>query len=134
MATEKITEEEKAEYRRARAEGRAAMRDPAYVIRLKHDKQREMVELHYRCGGIISIPRRKIPGLGRKRPLPGAITLFFGEAVSCRALDVDVFIPGLIEHIFGPRLLLRYVEFEELKKFKRRILRRGEQRKRSKGR
>ena len=86
----------------ARARGRAEMRDPSYVIQLKYDKEREMVDFYYRSGAVISIPRRKIPGLERKGPLPGPITLM-GDAVSCRALDVDVHIPGLIDHVFGPR-------------------------------
>src|SRR5262245_21802374 len=86
----------------ARARSLAEMRDPSHVIRLKYDDDREMIDFYYRCGAIISIPRRKVPGFERKGPLPGPITLF-DAAVSCRALDVDVHIPGLIDHVFGPR-------------------------------
>jgi hypothetical protein len=80
----------------------AESRDLSHVVRLKYDKNREMIDFYYRCGAVISIPRRKVPGLQRKGPLPGPITLS-DDAVSCRALDVDVHIPGLIDHVFGPR-------------------------------
>ena len=107
---EELTDREIA---RARAEGRAAMRDPAYVIRLRYDKRRDIIHFYYRCGAVISIPRRKVPYLERRGPLPGPLTLLGGNALECEAIDLQVFIPGLIESVFGPRLLLRYVEFEE---------------------
>jgi hypothetical protein len=86
----------------ARARGRAEMRDPAYVVRVDYNAEQEMIDFYYRCGAIISIPRRKVPGLERKGRLAGPITLT-DDAVSCDALDVDVHIPGLIDHVFGPR-------------------------------
>jgi hypothetical protein len=78
------------------------MRDPAYVTKLEYDTGRDRIDFFYRCGAIISIPRRKVPGLERRGRLPGPITLM-DDAVSCEALDVDVHIPGLIDHVFGPR-------------------------------
>jgi|SRR5262245_14250660 len=103
--SQKITAEERAQYLLARAEGRKWEKDPSHVMRIKYDRKREMIDFYYRCGAVISIPRRKIPGLERKGPLPGPITLI-GDSVSCDALNVDVYIPGLLEHIFGPWLLL----------------------------
>jgi hypothetical protein len=101
----KITIQERNEYLLARAEGRRWEKDPSTVVGIGYDPKREMIDLYYRCGAVISIPRRKIPGLERRGPLPGPITLV-GDAVSCDALNVDVYIPGLLEHVFGPWLLL----------------------------
>jgi Protein of unknown function (DUF3018) len=101
----KITIQERNEYLLARAEGRRWEKDPSTVMRLHYDAKREMIDFYYRCGAVISIPRRKVPGLERKGPLPGPITLM-GDAVSCDALNVDCYIPGLLEHVFGPWLLL----------------------------
>jgi hypothetical protein len=101
---EKFTAEENERYRRAREAALAEERDPSYVIRLRYDKQRDMIDLYFRCGGMISVPRRKVRGLEKGR-VPGPITLSEGhDAVSCRAADVDHYIPGLIERVFGPRL------------------------------
>jgi hypothetical protein len=100
-----ITAEERDEYLRARAEDRHWEKDPSHVVRLKYDPKREMIDFYYRCGALISIPRRKVPGLERKGSLPGPIKLI-GDALSCDALNVDIYIPGLLEHVFGPWLLL----------------------------
>ena len=54
----------------------------------------------------MAIPRRMVPGLDR------ATTLVLrsvgispaGDALSWRSIDVDVYVPGLIERTFGTRL------------------------------
>jgi hypothetical protein len=102
---EPITAKERDEYLQARAEGRRWDEDPSHVTRIEYDSKREMIDFYYRCGAVISIPRRKVPGLERRGPLPGPITLI-GDAISCDALNVDCYIPGLLEHVFGPWLLL----------------------------
>jgi hypothetical protein len=93
----------------ARARGLAEERDPSYVTRLEYEEDRDMIDLYFRCGGMISVPRRRVRGLERGE-VPGPITLSEGhDAVSCRAADVDHNIPGLIERVFGPRLFARAI-------------------------
>jgi hypothetical protein len=58
--------------KRAEAATAAAMHDPSYVTGLEYDAGRDMIELRFRSGGEISIPRRAVPGL-EKLPLPGRL-------------------------------------------------------------
>jgi hypothetical protein len=55
----------------------------------------------------MAIPRRMVPGLARARAsvLESVIISPAGDALSWRSVDVDVYVPGLIEHTFGTRLL-----------------------------
>jgi hypothetical protein len=52
------------------------------------------------------IPRRAVPELeGQPADQLTKIDVSpAGDALSWRALDVDVYVPGLIEHVFGARL------------------------------
>ena len=55
----------------------------------------------------MTIPRRVIPGLERQPPSAlESITLSpAGDALLWPALDADVYVPGLVERVFGNRLL-----------------------------
>jgi hypothetical protein len=103
MANEKLTAEEKERYRQARAEGRAIMKNPAWALGAQYDFVHDSVEISFRSGASISIPRRIIPAFANDRPT-GGVTLLDGETLECEAQDIQIFIPGLIEEIFGPRV------------------------------
>jgi hypothetical protein len=92
--------------KRAEAEGRAFERDPSYATRARYDEASDTIAIRFRCGATISVPRRSYPGLERQKPT-GPITVLGGDALDCEAMDLQVFIPGLVEHVFGPRLFTK---------------------------
>lgn len=92
---------------RARARGRARAQDPSAVVDSRYDHERDAVNLIFRGGGSMTIPRRMIPGLAdASRSALESISISpAGDALAWRALDVDVYVPGLVERVFGTRLL-----------------------------
>ena len=57
----------------------------------------------------MAVPRPLVPGLEDAQSSElGAIDVSpAGDALSWRALDVDVYVPGLVERAFGTRLFAR---------------------------
>ena len=55
----------------------------------------------------MAIPRRMVPGLDRAATsvLQSVSISPAGDALSWRSVEVDVYVPGLIERTFGTRLL-----------------------------
>jgi hypothetical protein len=91
---------------RARVRGQAHSQDPSGVVDALYDAEGDTVHLRFRSGGSMTIPRRVIPGLDRA---PAAVLRSIsvspaGDALSWRSLDVDVYVPGLVERAFGTRL------------------------------
>ena len=93
-------------FARARARGQSRSLDPSGVVDALYDAERDTVNLTFRSGGSMTIPRRVIPGLDRARASAlGSIAISpAGDALSWRSLDVDVYVPGLVERAFGARL------------------------------
>jgi hypothetical protein len=54
----------------------------------------------------MSIPRRLVPGLERasETKIQSIVVSPAGDALSWPSLDVDVYVPGLVERAFGARL------------------------------
>ena len=54
----------------------------------------------------MTIPRKMIPGLARASAgkLAAIVVSPAGDALSWPSLDVDVYVPGLVERAFGRRL------------------------------
>jgi hypothetical protein len=102
----KFKEMTDAEFAKARAEGRAFQRDPSYATGVEYDEGRDMIDIHFRCGATITIPRRYYPGLEKQKPI-GPITVLGGDGLDIEAMDLQVYIPGLVEHVFGPRMITR---------------------------
>jgi hypothetical protein len=103
MAIERLTKEEIKRFARARAEGRALMKDPSYGVGLQYDENRNEIKIDFRCGASIVLPLRIISEFGKGKPT-GPIELLGGDVISCEAMDIDIYLPGLIGKIFGPRL------------------------------
>ncbi len=70
---------------------------------------RDDERLEFRSGGVITVPRQVVPGLaGMSRSALDAIRVSpAGDVLSWPALDVDVYVPGLVERTFGTRLFAR---------------------------
>jgi hypothetical protein len=106
MADVNVTATDRRRFARARARGDAHAQDPSGVVDARYDAERDAVQLTFRSGGSMTIPRGVIPDLDRApHSALGAITISpAGDALSWRSLDVDVSVPGLIELAFGTRL------------------------------
>lgn len=106
MATVNVTAKDRERFAHARRRGQARSQDPSAVVDARYDADRDTIDLTFRGGGSMRIPRQSIPGLD-KIPASSlkAISLSpAGDALSWPALDVDVHVPGLVEHAFGTRL------------------------------
>ena len=106
MAAVNVTARDRDRFARARARGQARTQDPSGVVDAVYDADRDTVNLTFRSGGSMTMPRRIIPGLDRvPRSTRGAISVSpAGDALSWRSVNVDVFVPGLVERAFGTRL------------------------------
>lgn len=72
----------------------------------RYDKSRDRVDLLFNGGCAMSIPRNMIPGPERASTSKIEVILVSraGDALSWPSLDVDVYVPGLVERAFGSRL------------------------------
>ena len=107
MAKRKLTATDRARFRVARARGEARRKDPSVVVDARYDRKSEALLLTFRSGASITIPRRVIPGLERE-PVSALETVVLspsGDALRWPLLDADVHLPGLVERVFGSRLL-----------------------------
>jgi hypothetical protein len=54
----------------------------------------------------MAIPRKAVPGLERATPatIESVVVSPAGDALSWPALNVDIYVPGLVERVFGTRL------------------------------
>ena len=106
MAKIEIATTNRDRYARARARGKARVEDSSAVVDARYDAGADSVELRFRGGGSMSIPRAIVPGLERASAskLESVVVSPAGDALSWQSLDVDVYVPGLVERAFGTRL------------------------------
>jgi hypothetical protein len=80
---------------------------PSAVVEAHYDAEADLIALKFGGGGSMAIPRRAVPGLERATPAKvlSMVLSPAGDALSWPALDVDVYVPGLVERVFGTRLL-----------------------------
>lgn len=105
MATN-ISAKRRERYARARVRGVARVEDPSSVVDARYDSAADAIELAFKGGGSMTIPRTVVPGLGRvsASKLGAVVVSPAGDALSWPSLDVDVYVPGLVERAFGTRL------------------------------
>jgi hypothetical protein len=106
MATTEITAKDRERYAQARARGKARAEDPSAVVDARYDSDADAIDLRFSAGGSMSIPRRIVPGLERtsEAKMESIVVSPAGDALSWPSLDLDVYIPGLVERAFGMRL------------------------------
>jgi hypothetical protein len=106
MAVAALSARDRERLARARARGAARAADPSCVVDASYDSGRDVLNLTFRSGGSMAIPRRMVPGLDRTTTsvLQSVSISPAGDALSWRSIDVDVYVPGLIERTFGTRL------------------------------
>lgn len=106
MARPIVTVKDLDRFARARARGQARAQGASAVVAARYDAGRDTITLRFRHGGMMTIPRPLISGLARAPAAAlGALHVSpAGDGLSWPQLDVDVYIPGLIERAFGTRL------------------------------
>lgn len=107
MAVKRITAEDRERYARARETGEREAHDSSAVSAARYIGRRDAIELEFVGGGTMTIPRHSISELTDAPPsvLSSLTVSPAGDALACRALDVDIYIPGLVERVFGTRIL-----------------------------
>lgn len=107
MAANSIAREDRERYARARATGEREAHDPSAVTDARYIGRRDAIELEFAGGGTMTIPRHSIPELADAPPsVLNSVTVSpAGDALAWRALDVDIYIPGLVARVFGTRML-----------------------------
>lgn len=106
MAEPEVTSKERERYARARAQGEARRHDASAVVEAHYDPVGDLIDLKFGGGGSMAIPRTAVPGLQRASAskLASVVVSPAGDALSWPSLDVDVYVPGLVERAFGSRL------------------------------
>lgn len=106
MATTEITPKDRERYAQARARGQSHVADPSSVIDARYDAGADAIDLKFSGGGSMSIPRRLVPGLKRaaESKIEPIVVSPAGDALSWPSLDIDIYVPGLVERAFGTRL------------------------------
>lgn len=109
MPAANLTSKDRERFARARARGQTRAKDPSAVVEAQYDPTRDAIGLRFRSGGSMTIPRKIIPGLEDvSSSALGEISVSpAGDALSWRSLDIDVYVPGLVERAFGTRLFAR---------------------------
>jgi hypothetical protein len=107
MTANSITAEDRERFARVREVGQRQSHDPSAVTGSRYMPRRDAIELAFVGGGTMMIPRQLIPELEGVSPAVLATVTVSpaGDALSWRALDIDLYIPGLVERAFGTRIL-----------------------------
>jgi hypothetical protein len=106
MAEADVSAKDRERYTRARARGEARAQDPSAVVDARYDPDRDVIDLRFGGGGSMAIPRNAVAGLQRASTsaMESIVISPAGDALSWPSLDVDVYVPGLVERAFGSRL------------------------------
>lgn len=101
-----ITAADRREFARARAAWHREEMAPGALVRARYDGRRDAVNLTFRCDATIVIPRRLIRWFdGASKADLRAIKVFTYDGIECKPIDMHIFVPGLIEEVFGTRFL-----------------------------
>jgi hypothetical protein len=106
MAKNDLTVKDRERFLRARVRGTTRAHDPSALVGARYDARRDVLDLTFRGGGSMVIPSRLVPGLQRAAAadLDSPVVSPAGDALRWPALDLDVYVPGLVERAFGTRL------------------------------
>lgn len=102
-----VSIEDRERYAVARASGAGQAADSSAVTTVRYLSRRDAIELEFASGGSIMVPRRAIAELADAptEALKRLTISSAGDAVACRPMDIDIDVAGLVEAVFGARLL-----------------------------
>lgn len=99
-----ITAADRKRYARARAAGREAEMAPSALVDARYDGRRDAIDLTFRCGVLVRIPRALVPEFADASAADlRAIKAMTYEALECEPLDQHIYVPGLVEEVLGSR-------------------------------
>ena len=106
MANAELTTKDRERFERARVRGVLRARDGSALVEARYNARRDTLELTFRGGGSMVIPRNLVPGLGRAAATAVGTPVVSpaGDGLRWRALDLDVYVPGLVTRAFGTQL------------------------------
>jgi|ERR1022692_596827 hypothetical protein len=106
MAITEVRSKDRERFARARALGDARLRGSSAVVDAFYDAEQKSIILTFLGGASMTIPRQTLPDLDRlpASSLEAIVVSPAGDALSWPALDLDVYVPGLVERAFGTRL------------------------------
>lgn len=106
MAASRVTAEDRERYARARETGEREARSASAVVAARYWPNRDALELEFSGGGTMTIPRAAIHEVADApaSALRSVTVSPAGDAVTWRTLDVDIYVPGLVERVFGNRM------------------------------
>ncbi len=106
MANPELTAKDRERFERARARGIQRAGDGSGLVGARYNARRDTLELTFRGGGAMVIPRILVPDLGRltAAALGKPVVSPAGDALSWPALDLDVYVPGLVARAFGTQM------------------------------
>jgi len=106
MAKSDLTARDRERFDRARARGALRARDGSALVSARYNARRDTLDLRFRGGGSMVIPRSLVPGLGRvaAADLDAPVVSPAGDALCWPTLDLDVYVPGLVARAFGTHL------------------------------
>jgi hypothetical protein len=87
----------------ARRRARAFKLSDRRAVRVEYEKKPDLLTVHLDDGVRVSIPRLLLEGLENARPeeIAKVEILGRGTGIHWPLLDVDHYVPGLLNHIFG---------------------------------
>jgi hypothetical protein len=73
------------------------------VVRVEYERKPDLVTLHLDDGVRVSIPRTNVQGLQKAKPREVSRIEILGRGTGLHwpLLDVDHYVPGLLNHVFG---------------------------------
>jgi hypothetical protein len=106
MAPLGVSSSDRRRYAHARQQGKARLADRSRVLDARYDSVTDFIELKFTGSGSTSIPRSFVPGLARRSrsKMRSLAVSPAGDALSWPSLDIDVYVPGLLERAFGAGL------------------------------
>ena len=87
----------------ARARARQFKAIDRRAVRVEYEKKPDLLTLHLDDGVRVSIPRTRLQGLENASPAQVAKVEILGRGTGIHwpLLDVDHYVPGLLNHVFG---------------------------------
>src|SRR5881398_3059986 len=105
VARSDVSARDHGQYAEARSRGKAQLANPSSLVGARYNPDADAIELLFSGGASMSVPRAMVPGLeGASETTIAAIVVSRArDALSWPSLDLDIYMPGLVQRAFGRR-------------------------------